>query len=101
MVTSYTSTEIEKAIEILEERGWNQGSRESSTGEVCLAEALLRAKGLGIHIARTFAAQWNLFKSYLGGSSCIPEWNDDPSRTKEEVIDKLTEVAKDLRDKGL
>ena len=38
--------------------------------------------------------------SRIMNMSSIPQWNDLPGRTKEEVIDKMKEAAKELRNKA-
>lgn len=47
----------------------------------------------GYRLAAFRAAQRTWGKS-------LPDWNDEPGRTKEEVIDFLKQAAKDLRNEG-
>ena len=98
----------EQAIEELETRGWCQGRLENETGEVCYLGAYEFAMAqLGVSSWQLYREAWQAsHKEFaeLGGKGTgydIPAWNDAPGRTKEEVLERMTLVAKRLRDKGL
>jgi hypothetical protein len=107
---------LEKAADLLETIGWVQGdeivygSSDPDAGPVitgmCARGACRIAAGAkNFYDTWTSAEQYEAFRDArraleagLGGEwRCIPVWNDEPGRTAEEVIDKMKQVAKDLR----
>src|SRR6267142_6886963 len=75
-----------KAIEVLEQRGWCKGSLMNASGQVCVVGAIqLTACSLK---EKDDALQ--LLHKTLG---LVGTWNDAPERTKDEVTDKLREIA--------
>ena len=80
---------LEKAITLLEEKGWFQ-HKATVTGQLCLVASLawITKQGEEYHEA------YNLLSGIAKGSSetyffSLMEWNDAPGRTKEEVIELL------------
>lgn len=77
-----------KAAELLREDGWIQGSFCTDEGR-CLRGALdVAAEGLGLSVSKT----WNKVYDRVGMPA---RWNDDPARTKEEVLNLLEQIAED------
>ena len=108
-----------KAAGIVEADGWHQGyyypepapecfdderDRElSATAPVCAMGAIRRAM-TGYADVTPFAEEYTLFrqarhllwqqvKSEYGGDLGVPVWNDDPQRTKEDVVLALKRAA--------
>jgi hypothetical protein len=104
---------FEKAAEILEQRGWCQNSMENAAGALCYSGALrvaamgsLTAKPWNDTLNQVSLRQWYEFnRAYCWAENVlndsIPEWNDVPGRTMEEVIDHMKMMAKDLRNKAV
>lgn len=78
--------------DILAERGWCQGSLRAADGSVCLVMAINVA--LSRHMRErirsdvTSTAVWEAIGQAVGSSGAgdIGRWNDDPSRTYEDVV---------------
>lgn len=82
---------LDDAADYIEKYGWTQGALQLDTGEVCAMGAISRCA--------TDALPGWAFKSlsrYLD-RQIIPKWNDQPGRTKQEVLDALRGCSKDLR----
>lgn len=100
---------IEKAADMLESGilGWHQGSSYLFQGgkivSACAGGAVCQA--LGADVVATSLVQVPTFQKvddackHKHGEPLV-DWNDDPSRTKEEVIAFLKETAKDLRNRA-
>lgn len=87
-----------KAWELLETSGWCQGAEARSFGgKAVSAEANVAASfclvGAVIHTYGERAARPIIVKLWSVVRTFSPaEWNDDPSRTKEEVVALLREL---------
>ena len=100
----------EGAIEILDEKGWCQGTEENLRGQVCAGEALVRAAEKSYNPAHGWVyragsrAEWlklhTLMVRVAPWSPTLPTWNDLRSTTVEAVRDRLMTVAKELREEG-
>lgn len=116
----------EEAAELLEKAadgfesgryGWMQGNAHGWDPEMghtyCSVGALYHEAGLYAHRSMHREGAHNLYVAAeqqlartLGvfgkGLSCadIPKWNDLPGRKVEEVIDKMKEAAKELRNRA-
>ena len=93
-----------RAAQIIRERGWIQDVGEGDHGEVCLAQAHENAmseqfgrSGGDVWTRRDYEAYEDSFDVMVRaiGSSQPWEWNDEPGRTKEEVIEALERMAYD------
>lgn len=83
-----------KAKELIETVGWVQGRYEQFINGECVGYCLSGALGtaaMGSYTNTLCAARLEV-QSLVGID--IPIWNDDPARTKEDVIRVLTEAAK-------
>jgi hypothetical protein len=75
-----------KAWELIEQRGWCQGhGGTDKLGRICAAVAINMAHQLDASEARA-----RLLKFIDCGY--ITKWNDDPARTKAQVIAKMKEA---------
>lgn len=93
---------FEKAIDVLRERGWHQGDFESShDGSVCAVGALgVACVGNASWLAEN-QGDWTPVMKTLRtvlqpddpSTFFIPDWNDDPERTVEDVILALKMAA--------
>jgi hypothetical protein len=102
---------VEKAIEILDERGWCQEVA-NSQGQVCLGEALVQAlSGLearndmygmswASRLEQDGATRFFSLARLIAPHSSIGSYNDYPGRTLPEIQEHLLTVAKDLRNEG-
>lgn len=85
-----------RAINILEEYGWNQGEFISMNGTRCIVGAIDKAALLvGILYDNPLYAYKTKVVTQLSMSvgMSIIEWNDAPGRTKEQVIKELAKVC--------
>ncbi|KPI09908.1 hypothetical protein OV450_3399 [Actinobacteria bacterium OV450] len=97
---------LDEAVHVIERDGWHQGrltSGNASTGPVCALGAITRAatgnafnytgeadaaaNRLGAHIVEACSIEDSSWWQN------IPAWNDDPARTKEDVILALKQAA--------
>lgn len=86
---------LERAAEIIQERGWCQGDAETPDGRVCLGRALTIARA-ELDDRRPVLLAWeadvsnyNLFDWLIrlaGPKPGFSGWNDAPGRTKGEVL---------------
>lgn len=100
-----TGSDVErKAIEVIAERGWGQGSLGVNRGPVCIAGALMSLAGkrtCGWWRERERFIRLVLEEQYPGfadwpsieGWKAIEGWNDAPGRTVDEVIAVLEKAA--------
>ena len=93
---------LERAADLLEEFGWCQGRLGGkSVGEMCLMGAMYEAMldvGVPENIAPLRAALLRVGVPVGVGTAQVAnaaeaEWNDEPGRTKAEVVAKLREAA--------
>jgi len=96
--TGLRATDVERAVELLDERGWCQGTLVDSDGRMCALGAVglaQKERGHPRSIGDT------LYLGYLVDmTNGVASYNDAPGRTKEEVQDLLMAVAKKLRELG-
>lgn len=90
------------AASFIQQRGWCQGRFTRGDGALCALGALQKATIFdpnAKHAASAYTAATELLSRHLGfkdgdvGCS-VPGWNDDPERTKEEVVAALQSAAK-------
>jgi hypothetical protein len=101
---------IEKATDLIETVGWTQGNYtklDDETGVIigycalgaCTTAASILAVSVelapGLH-TRLLNATFAALQQAVARES-IMAWNDRPGQTREEVVEKLRHVAKDLR----
>jgi hypothetical protein len=99
---------LEGAIGKLEERGWCQHPEttlESTTGSICASQAIslevgsrlesIGSSGPRLIMAAHLAMGWEIQRRKVEIMS-VPDWNDDPATTMDEVYDVLRAAAKDM-----
>lgn len=94
-----------QAAAVIEVRGWNQGSFEADSGEVCIRGAFnmaYRTTSAGPScLAETTFSLWlkdlgviqKSSNGYYGNR--LAEWNDEPGRTREEILAYLNKFAEE------
>ena len=84
-----------QAAELIRQDGWCQGISRKSTGERCLMDAIRGATGYNQNIALDYERYKDVRSRICEKLNVIypTHWNDDPMRTKEEVVDLLEDVA--------
>jgi hypothetical protein len=95
---------LEEGAALIETHGWSQGESIAKDGNnkitgVCLHGACYVAAKLdATYIAniRSFEGALHAVRSNLGGVEPY-RWNDTEGRTAVEVVEKMKQVAKDLR----
>lgn len=91
----------EKAAGYLEEYGWRQGEQGGWGASACLVGALVEATGheWPLTAEARITAEDVLELGPMVESELVPlaKWNDDPTRTKDEVINTLHALANKLR----
>lgn len=103
-MTDMTEAQVfDRAIDVLHERGWHQGSyRDPDTGAVCIIGAISTASRGSAHPMT--GREWSLIATvyrHLGlhGIAGVAPWNDAPERTVEDVFLALKQCREDaLRD---
>ena len=97
-----TSEILDRAADLIEERGWTQGWYCGPTGELCAAGAMFVAIGLRpagwtapehpAHRRAMVAFERHLMDTfdYFGAHN----WNDEPGRTQAEVVNALRAAAR-------
>ena len=105
---------LSKARDVLAERGWHQGDFATAPdGAVCAVGACsVAAYGMPTMIAETFGdpdgeTLLRLIRDvicdsqYADPMSTIAQWNDDPSRTYEDVVLALKQAEELAVERGL
>jgi len=101
---------LERAINLINEKGWGQGTAVNpDTGAICAAQAIWLASFTNVPDSYTNALIVSRTEierdNYTNASGAlmnktrkeITMWNDDPRRTKDEVINTMREVIAELR----
>ena len=82
-----------RAIKVIQRQGWHQGSYSpvalEDQGPVCMRAALDVASGA----AKFGGSRATVMRSILPNGS-ITKWNDDPERTRRQVLAKLGQAAR-------
>lgn len=103
MVRSNTTYEIsaqehiQLIIAIIERWGWSKGKLRTKSGCRCIAGSQLLLLRMGYGTKDTLRSAGLRIQSVLhsrGTSDPYWEWNDQPRRTKREVLDVLREAAR-------
>jgi len=85
------------AADIIERRGWHRGSYESGYGAVCALGAInIAANGAALKFGPSSNDAVVRMTHYLvqtGYEDGVHSWNDQPGRTKEEVVAALRAAA--------
>lgn len=81
----------EPVVNLLNEKGWCQQSYVNSEGQSCLIGAIIRVTQYSqqIEIEKLLLAKLGFQQDQLYS---LIDWNDDPARTKEDVINLLESV---------
>lgn len=79
------------AADVIEKRGWCKGRLESADGAVCTMGALIKAVS-GAVLGGAYRTASSRFEAYIG-TKHVGMWNDNPSRTKEQVVFALCDCA--------
>lgn len=67
----------------------------SNAAALKLSDALGEVPGIDVSVFTCDCSMCN--RGYTLATSRIAQWNDDEARTAEEVVEKMKQVAKDLR----
>jgi len=87
-VTYDTARVCKQVADYIERVGWIQHSYRTDKG-VCLFTALSDCHS-------HYGAVHTVIRAELTGGMPISDWNDQPGRTKEEVIDGLKRIAEQI-----
>lgn len=104
-----TADDLDAAADILITDGWCQGQYSDEQGRVCALGAIGKAiigNAYG-HLTSDATAEAR-YQAAIGAVAAyradsvygIPEWNDEPGRTEDDVHDLLRNTAKQLRETG-
>jgi len=93
--------DYERAAEILRDGGLAKGVAEDVDGGMCAGGVMVAAMqerlvGTDFRIEGSRVAE----DMELDGYVCVQDWNDEPERTQEQVIERLEFAAKKLRNEG-
>ena len=84
-----------RAIEVIQKQGWHQGTFSPVSieehGPVCIAGALDVAHGNRVFV-KSFRPYTHLRRIVPYGE--LANWNDDPKRTRRQVLAKLAQAAR-------
>lgn len=102
---SAVTEHLQRAIDILEREGWIQGAMEGGAGGVCLLGALNIAPSWDVKfdLVRGEPVSFGYVRDVLEdriGDRSIVSWNDQPGRTKSEVLDVLREAIERAESRG-
>ena len=91
-----TSEVIREARNLLFERGWTKNYLKNAAGNVCLRGALMWAATGGIDWSAwdKISPAESIISSKLINGMNVASWNDEPSRTFDEVIEVLDKAEK-------
>ena len=79
---------LNAAADAIEEHGWTQGRFGTQHVGFCAMGAMRHVSGLSTVIEES--AAYDLLRAHVGSTSY---WNDEPGRTKEQVVTVLRKVA--------
>lgn len=82
-----------KAADYIEKYGWCQGKMQKTTGEVCALGALIIVNNHKTAVDSFTSAQHEFERRKRLKRSGITVWNDEPGRTKEQVIKSMRRIA--------
>ena len=102
---------LSRAADAIQERGHCKGNFVDAAGNLCVAGALYLAAGLPVVGIAKPRDGWDAAKSYADADeaaaafrryvgSSVYTWNDQPERTKEEVVAALRAAAEQHRQQG-
>ncbi len=99
-----TARTLERAARLIDELGWCQGEQTEPDGGICAATALMRAAQIEASEYGDVLDIYELSRMALGFSTgdvtvglfCLASWNDQPGRTRQEVVDRLRGAAREL-----
>ena len=88
---------VDDAADLIETDGWIQDAEHTDLG-YCMIGALRRASGFHIHMDgfSHFSSACEAIMNRMRIND-IATWNDHDGRTKQEVLDNMRLVAKELR----
>lgn len=98
------ATDLNAAAQYLRDHGWQQGTYGKPGGPTCMEGALQWGAGVNVWvypIKRDHPTLVFLRQKHPPTDIFWYRWNDDPVRTKEEVIAKLEELADLAEAEGL
>lgn len=83
---------LEAAAEYIEQYGWHQGGASGPDGSVCALGAIDKCgQASGNNFIEDASLLYEIiFPEFTG----IGNWNDQPERTEQEVLDALQKAAK-------
>ena len=89
---------LERAADYILVHGLAKGWFQNEHGSYCALGAINEVTARGYSFISEFA-MYTLSQHLLSmGYKSVPEWNDHPDRTKEEVVQALRGAAKKMRD---
>jgi hypothetical protein len=91
---SSTGDFLRTAAMVIEKHGWVQGKFGSELCGFCILGAMLHTCDV------TNITRAQMFLDTITGLYGVAHWNDQPGRTKEEVLALLTQAAKVADDHG-
>jgi hypothetical protein len=101
-VSRYAGQVARQAATVIEQRGWHQGGWLGPNGAVCIRGAFNVAaygiSAMGKSPAELEFTRWMATLVVVptnGIEPCLDLWNDDKSRTKEEVLAYLNKFAEE------
>lgn len=86
MIENPTLYVLQEARKTIAEKGWIQGKFHGDNGEFCLSGAINRVLPMDIDLSDIHYEQ--RIHDVIGTRNFV-RWNDNPSRTKEEVLEML------------
>lgn len=85
----------ERMIDVIQKKGWHQGDFYSPDGSVCIAAAFCETKQANpFHYGVFNDPEWENIMAVIDAA----DWNDDSSRTEEDVLTLLKFAAADELD---
>lgn len=101
-----TADILDRAADLIEERGWNQGWYVNECGGLCAVGAMYTAAGVELPVGAEFPdipdevsnavlRAFRVFGDHV--KRLASAWNDAPGRTKEEVVSTLRAAAQAAR----
>ncbi len=104
---------LDRAADLMEERGWYRGFFISDDGAVCHLGAIYAAAGRHVHRQSTGGTWFRVIDDRVDeprravywdcmaiGEASIPAWNDIRCQSKDEAVAKLREAARMAREAG-
>lgn len=92
------ATMIERMLDRIEQYGWRQGLNAMLDGPACIVHTAVAVSSDRLFAVHYKTALYRLRRN--ANCTTLADWNDEPGRTRQDVIDLLARSAMELREEA-